>query len=56
MTSPTRFVLVAGVEDLSEGGGDEAALRRTAVAVHVAHEVHGAALPRRAEDTRDRVL
>ena len=47
---------VGGVEDFAQRGGDEASLGRAAVAVHVADEVDGAALPRRVEDPDDRVL
>ena len=36
---------VLGVEHLSEGGGDQAALVAAAVGEHVSDEVHGAALP-----------
>ncbi len=44
-----------GVEDLAQRGGDEPALRGTAVLMHVADEVDRAALPRAGEHPRDRV-
>jgi hypothetical protein len=47
---------VLGVEDLAQGGGDHVALALLAVAVHVADEVHGAALPRASEHLGDRGL
>jgi hypothetical protein len=47
--SLTSRGLVFGVEDLSEGGGDEAALVAAAVGEHVADEVHRAPLPRAGE-------
>ena len=50
------LVAVGGVEDLAQSGGHEAALGGAAVAVHVADEVDGAALPGRVEDPGDRGL
>lgn len=47
---------IGGVEDLAQRGRHQPALGGTTVAVHVAHEVHAAALPRRVEDPRDRRL
>ncbi len=47
---------VLGGEQLSEGRGDQPALGRPAVLVHIPDEMHGAALPRARQDTLDRVL
>ena len=56
MTRSRACCPAVGVEDLAEGGGDHGALVRPAVAVHVADEVHGAALPGAAEHPGDRGL
>jgi hypothetical protein len=48
--------LVLGVEDLPEGGADEAALVPPDVLVHVADGVDRAALPRAGQDAGDRGL
>ncbi len=45
-----------GVEDLAQRRRDQAALTSPAVPLHVADEVHGAALPGAGEDPRDRCL
>ena len=50
------LVAVLGVEDLSQRGGDQAALVAAAVREHVSDEVHGAALPRAGQHAGDRVL
>ena len=47
-------VSVFGVEHLSEGGGDQAALVAAAVGEHVSDEVHGAPLPRAGQHASDR--
>jgi hypothetical protein len=47
---------ILGVEDLAQGGGDHVALPLLAVAVHVADEMHGAALPGAAQHLGDRGL
>ena len=49
-------VTILGIEDLSEGGGDQAAPVAAAVGEHVSDEVHGASLPRTGQHARDRVL
>src|SRR6202035_2922188 len=54
--SITSLGTVLGVEDLAQRGGDQAALVAAAVREHVAHEVHGAALPAAAKDPLDRGL
>jgi len=46
----------SALKDLPQGGGDHVALARLAVAVHVADEVHGAALPGAADDLCHRGL
>jgi hypothetical protein len=52
----TRVFEVLGVEDLPEGGADHVALALLAVAMHVADEVDGAALPGAADHFGDRSL
>jgi hypothetical protein len=47
---------VLGLEDLPEGGRDQAALVAAAVHDHVPGEVHRATLPRAPEHAGDRVL
>ena len=51
-----RLLARFGLEDAADRGGDHRLLVLLAVAEHVPEEVHGAALPRAAEDLRDRGL
>jgi len=50
--APARFLVVRGGEDRSDDRPQRVVLVLARVAAKVAEEVHGAALPRRAEDLR----
>jgi hypothetical protein len=50
------LLVALGVEDLSERGGDQAALVAAAVHDHVASEMHRTALPRAPQHAGDRGL
>jgi hypothetical protein len=54
--SRAGFVAVAGGEDLANDGAQRVVLVLAGMAAKVAEEVHGAALPRRAEHLRQRCL
>ena len=53
---PARIVAVVGGEDRADDRAERVVLVAADVAAQIAQEVHGAALPRRAENLRERRL